>query len=127
MNKKRVDELLPIAIEALEASTIAKNGSIIKTYRGAISSFGSAITMGSFKAAIAFLAKDADGDVDKSKLLQAVDYICNYSQSKEIRDAKKIAKEIIQEKDVGALNIKKDLYIDASIALKLAMNMYDLR
>ncbi len=130
MNKNRVDAYLPRAIEALHQCKIAdKDGSLSKTFRGQISSFGAAITMGSFKASVAYLAADSqseDSKISRSKLLEAIDYVVNETNDNKSRDAKIICKEIVDEKDVVKLNIIQEKFIDASIALKLAMNAYNL-
>lgn len=129
MNKAKVNAYLPRAIEALTKFGIAtENGVIVKTYRANISSFGAAITMGSFKAAVAFFAKDADSanqnrkeKVNRSLLICAMNYVVNGS----VKSADTICKDIIlmNNADIPALC---EEYINASIALKLAMNGFDL-
>ena len=79
-NKNRTDAYIPIAIKALEFSGIAQNGKVDPSYRGQISSFGAAVTMGSFKQAVAFFAQDAkngDSKISRSNLILAIDYILN--------------------------------------------------
>ena len=124
MNKKRIDEYLPRAIEALSICDIANGESIINSYRGQISSFGAAITMGSFKAAVAYLAaesKDENSQISKARLLEAIYYVISEEKTK--KQAREICKMIFNEKDIDSI---KDKCIDASIALKLAMNAYKL-
>ena len=131
MNKNRVDQYLPRAIEALDSEHCKISnvkGELSKTFRGQISSFGAAITMGSFKAAVAFLASDSQNEsskISRSKLLQAIDYVIDSKLDKP-RDAKTICIDIFNERDAGKINAIEEKYIDASIALKLAMNAYTL-
>ncbi len=83
MDKKRVEALIPLAYDAIRTSGISdQEGKVPKSYRGQISTFGAAVTMGSLLAAIAFFstAKNEEGkpeeksepDVDRTKLLKAI-------------------------------------------------------
>lgn len=128
MNKAKVNEYLPIAIVALKKCGIAdEKDRIISTYRSNISSFGAAVTMGSFKAAVAFFSADAKDDnskVSRSKLIQAMDFVVHgKGEDDKPRDVKIICAEVIETNDDKALCEK---YINASIGLKLAMNVYYL-
>jgi len=118
MNKKRVDSWLLNAKEALIKTEIAKNGAIEKTYRSQISSFGAAVTMGSFKAAVAFFSAQGGASVHREKLLSAMYYVV----FKELKTEKQVL-DYVCENDTRDL---RNQFIDASIALKLAMNFFDL-
>lgn len=129
MNKTKVNNYLPKAAEAITVCGIADgNGKIIKTYRSCISSFGAAIVTGSFKAATAFFSVDAteksnqkqDEKVMRSKLIIALNYIVN----RNIKTADEICKEIIIKDDKTTAALCEE-YINASIALKLAMNLFE--
>ena len=72
MNKKKVNDEISTAYDVLDTCGIARNGSISKTYRGYISTFGAAITMGSLIAAIAFFSDQGGADKDRSKLMDAI-------------------------------------------------------
>jgi len=120
MNKKRVDEWIPKAKEALQKFGIAtKDGKINSTYRGQISAFGAAIIMGSFKSAIAFYSNKGSSDTERPALIRAMYYIV----TDEIKDISEIYDSIIKTADVKQLQEK---FVDASIALKLAMNFFDM-
>ena len=135
MNKRRVEELIPSAIDALnnkncniqekskdENNAITFNGKIKKAYRSQISSFGAAVTMGSFKAAVAFFVKDADGKsgIKRSELIRTVYYIIK----KDWKSSEDIFREISQS-DQDEAKMKED-FLNASVALKLAFNAFDL-
>ncbi|MCM1363946.1 MAG: hypothetical protein NC122_09490 [Faecalibacterium sp.] len=145
MNKKRVNSYLKYAILMMEKCKIANDErEVNSTYRANISGFGAAVLMGSFKAAVAFYAEDAenkgddnkndDNKVSRSKLIQAMYYIVNYqSEEAKIKEdsfdptsAKEICGKIINIDD-KVINCVCDQYIDASIALKLAMSAFDLQ
>ena len=83
MNKKRVDNWVITARDALIHCGIAKDGKIDKNFRSQISAFGAAVTMGSFKAAVAFYAKQGNADTDRSALLKAIYYVINGEQAYE--------------------------------------------
>lgn len=119
MNKNRVNKLLPKAIEALKVVEIAnEDGTINKTYRGQIASFGAAVVMGSLPAAVAFFADQGSATVDRSKLLKAI----HYCLTNEVEKPQKIFNSI---KNDNSPKTKED-YVNAAIALKLAMNLYAL-
>lgn len=124
MNKKSVEEYLPSAITALKDCKIAKdNGEIIKTFRGQISAFGAAVSMGSFKAAVAFFSNKNGSSVDRQNLIQSLWYI---TQNNELKDVKDICKTILESSEPETSEYETK-FLDASIALKLAMNAYDLK
>ena len=120
MSKKRINEWILMAKDALEKTKIAKGGKINKTYRGQIASFGAAVTMGSLPAAVAFFSKKARGEseVDRSKLICAM-YYCI---SKEEKKAEEILEIVCNNNNQDM----KSKFMDASVALKLAMNFFEL-
>ena len=117
MNKKRVNDWLPKAKEVLTTMEIAKKGEIDNAFRGQISSFGAAVIMGSLPAATAFYASQGESAVERQKLLQAMYYLIS---GEEKTDCAKIL-EYVCDHDSSEL---KELFADASIALKLAMNFF---
>ncbi|MCR5782221.1 MAG: hypothetical protein K6G90_05730 [Clostridia bacterium] len=123
MNKRKVEEYIPVAIKALknENLKIAKNGKIEKTFRGAISTFGAAITMGSFRAAVAFFSDKGSSTIERTELIKAL-YFITKGQWKEAKD---IFDEVSDLKGKSMDEMKED-FINASVALKLAMNSFDL-
>lgn len=130
MNKRRVEALLPLALQTLEHPQCGMQkspGEIESGYRAQISAFGAAVTMGSFKAAVAFFSKAAsnraneNSTVDRSKLLRAMYYIVYQRWEK----AEKIAAELLSLPD-SAVTQTKEEFINASLALKLALNAYSL-
>lgn len=137
MNKKRVEALMKPALDALnepECGIQIKNretgkftGQIPDGFRGQISSFGAAVTMGSFKAAVAFFAKDSEksqAGVKRDELLRTMYRISSFGGGK-WKDAQTIAREIFAL-DTSAEKRWKEEFINASVALKLAMNAFEL-
>ncbi len=137
-NKNRTDSYIPDAIEALKVSGIAKNGKVDSSYRGQISSFGAAVTIGSFKQAVAFFAQDAKNGASKisrSDLILAIDYILNkdnyeLGENKTIENKKdevnRIKEGILKTTDQKVLKALENRYLDAAVALKVAMGVYDM-
>ena len=118
MNKKRVNDWLLTAKDAIVKAGIAEDGTASKAYRSQISNFGAAIIMGSLKSAVAFYVEDGDAKVGRSKLLVALYYvICG-----EITTAKKVL-AFVCNNDSKELREK---FTDAAIAIKLALNFFDL-
>ncbi len=118
MNKKRVNDWLLKAREALAVTGIARDGTVESGYRSQISMFGAAVVTGSLPAAVAFFAERGSSSIERPRLLQAM-YYC-------------ISDEVLSAKEIMAIVCKnhslsmRDQFIDASIALKLAMNFYEL-
>ncbi|MBP3199220.1 MAG: hypothetical protein J6N21_19790 [Butyrivibrio sp.] len=121
MNKKTVDSLIPRAVDVLKEVNIAdKNGNINKTFRGQISTFGAAIINGSLISAVAFFSDDGKGTVERSNLLKAVKLL--------IVDAESYSDLFDYVRAQGKNHEKavKQRILNASVALKLAMNLYNL-
>ena len=136
MNKKRVDDWILKAKAAIVKSEIAQDGEALNGYRSQISSLGAAMIMGSFKSAIAFFVEKAesrsdkeksrpDKEVDRSKLLTAIYYVAVCDDvDKADKVEPKYVFEYVCENDSKAL---KEDFIDAAIAVKLALNFFDLK
>ena len=118
MNKKRVNAWILPAKEALIKTEVANNGKIKKTFRGQISSFGAAVVMGSLPAAVAFFSAKGGSSVERQKLIEAM-YYCITGELLE-------AKDVLQIVCDNNSNELREKFTDASIALKLAMNFFDL-
>lgn len=134
-NKRRTDSYIPEAIKALDACGIAKDGKIDSSYRGQISSFGAAVTIGSFKQAVAFFAQDAkngDSKINRSDLILAIDYVLNpgkYTEEKISEKKEKVSKikeYILDITEPVKLKALENRYLDAAVALKVAMGVYDM-
>lgn len=123
MNKKRVNQWINNAKEALIDLEIASSdGKIEKTFRGQISSFGAAVVMGSFKSAVAFFSEQGGASVEREKLVQAM-YLVITGERKKTKEIL----EIVCAKNDSELKELQEQFIDASIALKLAMNFFHLK
>lgn len=119
MNKKQVNDWILPAKQAIIDCGIAENGKVNSAFRGQISSFGAAVVMGSLKSAVAFFADDGKAKVPRSKLILAIYQV--------------IKKETIKEPEVVFQYIcdhddrqTKEKFINASIAIKLALNFFEL-
>lgn len=117
MNKQRVNDWIAPAAEALEVAGIAKNGEINSKFRGQIAAFGAAITMGSLKSAAAFFAKQGGAAVSRERLLTALYYVINGEEKK----PNEVFRYICEHDNYYV----REQFVDAAIALKLAMNLYE--
>ena len=129
MSIQRVNEWIIYGKEALSVLEIAKNGEIEKTFRGQISSFGAAVSMGNLKSAVAFFSQQANSAVARDQLLRAICYVLQRAEGKERNDihtneikTDKIF-DYVCEHDCVML---KNKFLDASVAIKLAMNLFKL-
>lgn len=124
MNKAKIDAWLPLAYQAIAESGIPdENGKVQKSFRGQISSFGAAVTMGSLLAAIAFFAEPDKAKVDRSKLLNAIYHIliADGSASDKYPNLYDWAKQEIAK---GNEPECREAILNAAIAVKLALNLY---
>lgn len=131
MNKKRVDEFIPIAYQVLKDIHICEkdekdpNALVIdSTYSSYISSFGAAVTMGSLISATAFFAANSEENkkrtnADRGKIGKAIFEILKMNNT-DIKESNLF--QYIQSH--GQTNKTKELVLDAAVALKLAMNLY---
>ena len=119
MNKNRVNNWLLPAREAIVKCGISKDGKEVnKTFRGQISSFGAAVVMGSLQSAVAFFADKGGASVQRDKLIEALYFIINDGE-------KKSAVEVFSWLSESKEDLKNQ-FEDASIALKLALNFFEL-
>ena len=119
MNKRRVDDWIAPAMLALAETGIAEAGKVDSKFRGQISSFGAAVVMGSLKAAAAFFAKQGSAAVPRERLLSAMYFVISGGENQE---PAKVFSYICENDTVET----REKFIDAAIALKLAMNLYDM-
>lgn len=124
MNKNTVDSWLPVAYDAIQKCGISEELKGVKciqrTYRSQIASFGAAVTMGSLKSAIAFFSQQGKALAERPKLIQAMYYIIS-------GDGKVYEMDHIFLAVCNADQLEmREKFINASIALKLAMNFFKL-
>ena len=119
MNKKRVNEWILPARQAIIANGIPENGVIDKTFRGQIATFGAAVVMGSLKSAIAFFAEQNKSSVDRPKLIKAMYPIIT---DEEAETTQEVFRYVCDNYSYELV----EKFTDASIALKLAFNFFEL-
>ena len=125
MNKKRVNSYIPLAQDAIRKVGIAdKEDKVDGNYRSHISSFGAAIILGSLKAAVAFFSTKGSSDVERPDLLRAMYYIITNGEI--LLDANRVDKVLKYVCNVENEIALKESFINAAVALKLALNSFDL-
>ena len=142
MNKRMIDELIPIAYDVLAdvesvsqdesgksiTNKIVNNGVIDKKFRSQISAFGASIATSSLPAAISFFSKQGGSDVPRELLIKA---ICELNKRyKNVESTKALNEPVDLFNYVNNAPNKheiKEKIINCAIALKLAMNLYKLK
>lgn len=128
MSKQRIDEYLPFAYEALSECGVAANNEINKTFRGQISTFGAAITMGSLLASVAFFSEQGGSTTERQKLMAAIHYVIFKSENKDVSGCNSNSLFLlVKNTQADQIDSLKEKILDAAIALKLAMNLYTLK
>lgn len=118
MNKKRVDSWIPVAREALAVcGVLTADGTVGRACRGQMSVFGAMVLTGSLRAAVANFC-DAS-NAGRPQLLSAI-YYCLSGQK---TDPQQVL-EILCKQDSPAL---KEQFLDACIAVRLALGLYEVR
>ena len=122
INKRRVDDMIPRAYDYLQKSKIVKDGKIIKTYRSAIATFGAAVAMGSLISGTTFFyAKNENVKIDRKELANILlQLVCDKDNQGQYSDLFDYVKTRDNSQET------KELIMDAAVALKLAMNLYEL-
>ena len=123
----KIDELIANAIPILDNTGIVKEDEetgekyILRSFRGQISSFGAAVEMGSLLSAVAFFSNKGGSETDRPKLMQAIYMLI--TNTIENCDEKALLLYVAAN---NTPTLKRNV-IDAAVALKLAMNAYELR
>lgn len=137
MNKKMVDKYLPTAYEVLKSEGVVQNGTIKNSYRAHISTLGVMISMGSILSAVTLYCgnkdksngnkKETDSNVaaslERVKLARCIYKIITDQECQANVDLFNFVRTEIQN---GREQKVKDMIINAAIALKLAINLYQL-
>ena len=123
------DEMIARAIQLLDDTGIVKTDEktkskyIIKTFRGQISSFGAAVEMGSLLSAVAFFTSKGGSSTERPKLMEVIYLLITGKDKKNIGNEDTLLNYLIEHNDPSM----KRRIIDAAVAVKLAMNAYELR
>lgn len=135
MNKKKVDSYLKNAVAVLEKTKIVEEKKIEKGYRRQISTFGASVTMGSILSAVACFSEQGKANVNRSKLMAAIYLLLKNEELEEDyvwtkEDDKKYSNllfEYVKKKYPDNVVTVKEEILEAAVALKLAMNLYELK
>lgn len=128
MSKKRIDDLIPQACKAIsECKLSTKDGKVDGALRGQISSFGAAVTMGSLLSAVAFFSIKGGAKSDRQLLMKAIHWLISEPEREPERRSSVTDTSLL---DMLVSTSNPDVYreeiIDAAIAIKLAMNLFDI-
>jgi CRISPR-associated protein Cmr5 len=135
MNKERIDSWIPCAYQTLiDVGISDKNGTAIdKGYAGQIASFGAAVSTGSILSAVSFFSAQGGSSVKRNLLMLALYLVITNKTKNDLTSPKSSEKSnrelylyVKSEKDAGREREVKEQILDAAIALKLAMNLFNL-
>jgi CRISPR-associated protein Cmr5 len=140
---KRLKNILPKAIQAIDIKIKSHNDSVKKEYEGYFASFGASIIQSGLIPTLAFYSDGGDAERDttefrRNQFLQAIMYILDENSKKNLLEYVleqvytnfiygNINYDFIRNKpDVKKMHKIQHDIIDASIALKLALRSYKL-
>lgn len=122
MGKRQIEADIDAAYKALQDTGIAKDNKVDKAFRGQVSSFGAAVTMGSLRAAVAFFSQRGGSAVDRAALMDAILQVLRATNPQTYGAEKyKNLYDLVDD-----LPDAREDVLDAATALKLAMNLYEL-
>lgn len=136
MNKLRVDKMIPIAYNVLAEKDISEKAKIVDmdnkiedAFRGQISSFAASVVTGGLLSAVAFYSEQGQAKVPRQELLKAIYIVIqDYENSEEIKRRQikedSLFEYISKHPDESSA---KEIVLDATIAVKLAMNLFELK
>ncbi|MEL6627177.1 MAG: type III-B CRISPR module-associated protein Cmr5 [Bacteroidota bacterium] len=126
--RKKLQSYIPKAIEAINATQIAKGGKVNGTYNGFISSFGAGIVQaGILPAVIFFETAEGTEGADKYRICQALYWM------KQTMDGKSIQTSSLEKTTLSQYILSHNLQYDNkflkemtqyAVALKIAMRTF---
>ncbi len=135
MNKK-INDLIPKAIDAIVKSGMATNGEVEKEYKGYIASMGASIIQSGLIATLAFYSNESsDSKANRIKLMDAIKLLINSNDTSQDKLLMYVIKNVNQSSN-GLNNVKSESLnkkilsvfeikiSDALIALKLALRTF---
>lgn len=135
--KEKINELIPLAIDAISKSKIAVNGEVKKEFKGYISSIGSSIIQAGLLPTLAFFQNSSGKNADSFRVLDAVLRLIktNYNEHERLIDYVILTCRINQTPndqyrfnnlDLNKLEIVESEITHALIALKLALRTFKI-
>jgi len=118
MNKKKIDELIPKAIEKL-AKLPKKDGGIEKVYQGYLASFGPTVISSGLLQTVMFYS----GDDSKNKVIKIMYELIKNDLN---TDAKTMQEFLVQNENHKDYAIKNKI-LEANIACKLSIRTFELK
>lgn len=113
MDKKTVNKMIPQAYQVL-----SEQGTLDKELKGYIATFGAAVTMGSLPAAVAFYSSSGSS-AGREKLSEYLFKMVKMNDK--TTTEKNLFEYVISKRDAQEV---KELVLNAAIALKLALNLF---
>ena len=115
MNKKKINLLIPDAIDALEKLR-EEDGSINKVYQGYLASFGPTVISSGMVKTVTIYIDESPSNKKRKKLTNIMFSLIGEDP-----------KEFIKEKDSSVKYVLKNKILEANIACKLAIRTFVLK
>lgn len=121
MNKKRVEKLIPKAVEYIDSNLVKEDGTVSKVYQGYLSAFGPTVIASGLLMAVAF-------NSDKKKKDNNIIMQMMYDLIKDELSTDKMSMlDFLNDKENHKNYAVKNKILDANIACKLAIRTFELK
>lgn len=121
---KRLQPLIPVAIEAIEKNIKENNGAVSSEMNGYISSFGASIISAGLLPTIVFFSQKGGSSGGREKLIPALEFILEKNYDPKINLLQKVMEFYKNDTNKVELNRLTQKVNDAIIVLKLALRTF---
>ena len=128
MNKRLIEELIPIAIDALKTPEIkiVDNNTISNVYKGYIASFGTSVVQAGLRQSVAFFSVKGAATQEEEGRLKIMNLICKVlRQAGKIDVSVKTLGEYVNDAETDQSKAKGYI-LDAAVACKMAIRSYKI-
>ncbi len=123
MDKRRVDHFIPIAALVLEETGIVRDGQIPRSLQRQVSAFGAAVQTGTLLSAVAWFTVQGEQKARRDSLMDAIYQVLVHDR--QARPDSSLF-EVVREAGPQREREMRDTVLSAAVALRLAMNLYQL-
>jgi len=126
--RKKINDLIPLALDAVEIELKEKDGKIASQYNGYISSLGSGLVQGGLLPTLAFYTNlQSKSEKDRLQLMKAIYRVVAGIKGEQKLEGDELLKMAVKVQDnVTESYFLKDQIRNAAVAIKLSIRTFKL-